>query len=74
MRQRGNHRSNNRSDRIERALELLFARVDLLERELAEIKTVLRQPRRSRRGCLPTASQDPSDPACAATRLTNDAG
>ena len=36
---------NSHSDRVNRALELLFARVDLLERELAEIKTFLRQPR-----------------------------
>lgn len=31
--------------RTDLALDLLLARVDLLERELAEIKTVLRQPK-----------------------------
>jgi hypothetical protein len=35
----------DRLDRLERAFDLVYARIDLLERELAEIKTVLRQPR-----------------------------
>ena len=38
----------------ERILALLLARVDLLERELAEIKTVLRQPK----GAVTRASPD----------------
>jgi hypothetical protein len=44
----------DRFDADERAINLLLARVDLLERELAEIKTVLRQPR----GAVTRASPD----------------
>ena len=49
-----NNLLEDRIARLERVFDVAYARVDLLERELAEIKTVLRQPR----GAVTRASPD----------------
>jgi hypothetical protein len=46
--------THDQTSRNSDTIKLLMARVDLLERELAEIKTVLRQPR----GAVTRASPD----------------
>ena len=49
-----NNLPEDRLNRLERAVEIMLARVDYLERELAQIKTFLRQPK----GAVTRASAD----------------